>query len=110
MKRVWSGASLHDTAHLKNLLEHAGIGCTIKNSVLGGALGDLPFLDASPELWVLDDRLAERATTLLRDALRPAARDRARSWRCPSCGEDNEAQFGACWRCGRGDPAADATE
>ena len=27
MKRVWSGSSLPDTAHFKNLLEHAGVAC-----------------------------------------------------------------------------------
>jgi len=106
MKRVWSGSSLHDTAHLQNLLEQAGIGCFIKNHLLGGALGDLPFLDCSPELWVLRAEQAERATAVLHDALRPETRVRAAVWRCGRCGEDNEAQFAACWSCGGAATAA----
>lgn len=102
MKRVWSGSSLHDTTHFKNLLEHAGIDCVIKNRELGGALGDLPVLDCSPELWVLRDGEASRAAALLRETVAPAPGGGA-PWHCPRCGEDNEPQFAACWRCGCAD-------
>ena len=59
MKRVLSGNSLPDTTHFKNLLEHAGIACVIKNRELGGGLGDLPVFDCAPELWVLTTRRRE---------------------------------------------------
>lgn len=101
VKRVWSGGTLADTTHFKNLLEQAGIDCVIKNRHLGGGIGDLPIFDASPELWVLDERQSEHATTLLRELvrpLRPAAS--AAAWHCRACDADNEAQFAACWRCG----------
>lgn len=98
MKRIWSGSSLPDTAHFKNLLDHAGVACLIKNRELGGAIGDLPVFDAAPEIWVLDDAEAERAVALIHDSVRPAAG--AAPWRCHRCGEDNEPQFAACWSCG----------
>jgi hypothetical protein len=101
MKRVWSGSSLPDTAHLKNLLEQAGIACLIKNRELGGGIGDLPVFDCAPELWVVDGRLEARAAQLLRDSLRAPAHGAA--WRCAACGEENEPQFAACWSCGRRD-------
>lgn len=101
MKRVWIGNSLPDTAHFKNILEEAGIACHIKNRELGGALGDLPVFDIAPELWVLDERLAERAEALLRASVQPTGR--GSPWRCTNCGEDNEPQFAACWSCGRAD-------
>ena len=75
MKRVWSGATLPDTTHFMNLLEQAGIGCIIKNRHLGGALGDLPLFECSPELWVLEDAHERRASALLREAVAPARRD-----------------------------------
>jgi hypothetical protein len=106
MKRVWSGSALHDTAHLQNLLEQLGIGCFIKNRDLAGGLGDLPFLDCSPELWVLCDEQADQATAALRDALRPAPGAAGLAWRCRHCSEDNEAQFTACWSCGHAATAA----
>jgi hypothetical protein len=98
MKRVWSGSSLPDTAHFKNLLEHAGVVCLIKNRELGGGLGDLPVLDCAPEIWVLDDAEAERAAAVIRDSVRPTPS--TTPWRCRRCGEDNEPQFAACWSCG----------
>lgn len=107
MKRVWSGATLPDTTHFKNLLEQAGIGCTIKNRHLGGGLGDLPLFDCSPELWVLRDEHEARAAALLREVVRPGRRDPfALPWRCRHCTADNEAQFAACWRCGKSDDGA----
>ena len=45
MKRVFSGINLADTTHLKNLLEHAGIGSFIKHAYLGSAVGELPVFD-----------------------------------------------------------------
>jgi hypothetical protein len=98
MKRVWSGSSLPDTTHFKNLLEQAGIACLIKNRELGGGLGDLPVFDCAPELWVLDDRQEPHAAQLIRDSVRPPARGAL--WSCTACGEDNEPQFAACWSCG----------
>ena len=105
MKRVWFGTSLPDTAHFKNVLEHAGIACLIKNRDLGGGLGGLPVLVCAPELWVLDDEHVDRARALLRDSVRPAAR--GAPWRCSACGEDNEPQFAACWSCGAVDRKTD---
>jgi hypothetical protein len=98
MKRIWSGSSLPDTAHFKNLLEQAGVACLIKNRELGGGIGDLPVFDAAPEIWVLEDAEAERAAALIRDSMRPASG--AAPWPCPRCGENNEPQFAACWSCG----------
>jgi hypothetical protein len=102
MKRVWSGSSLPDTAHFKNLLEQAGMPCLIKNRELGGGIGDLPVFDAAPEIWVLDDEDAERAALLIRDSVLPAAG--GVGWRCSGCGEHNEPQFAACWSCSRAAP------
>ena len=40
------------------------------------------------------------AEALVRDFLRPGAPP-GPSWRCRYCGEASEAQFTACWSCGR---------
>jgi hypothetical protein len=106
MKRVWSGATLADTTHLKNLLEHAGIDSFIKNAYLGSALGELPVYDSTPELWVFADADAARAEALLLDAMRPTTGTSAGTWRCPACGESIEGQFAECWRCGASDAPA----
>jgi hypothetical protein len=105
MKRIWSGATLADTTHFKNLLEHAGIDSFIKNVYIGSAVGELPVYESGPELWVFRDSDVARAETVLRDALRPPDAARTQAWRCPACGETIEGQFAACWSCGASDAA-----
>lgn len=99
MQRVYSGDLLADVAHAQNLLEHEGIKSFIKHATLSSALGDLPFLDCQPELWVYADDEAPRARRVLHEALAPGPRPGA-PWRCRRCGESNEPQFSACWSCG----------
>ena len=103
MKRVFSTPALAEAGHLKNLLEQEGIGCFIKHEQLSGGLGDLPFLECQPELWVYVDEQAPRAEALIKDALRDAPTEGGAPWRCRTCGESNDPQFAACWRCGATD-------
>lgn len=100
MKRLASHESLAHLGHLKNVLEQSGIRCLIKNEQLSGALGEIPFLECLPELWVVRDEDADRAEALL-DSL--AQTPQAASWRCTACGEPNEGQFAICWNCGAPD-------
>lgn len=104
MKRLASHESLAHIGHLKNLLEQAGISCLIKNDQLSGALGEIPFLDCLPELWVVRDQDVPRAEAILAAVHAPAA-DRG-DWRCPRCGETVEGFFAVCWQCGTPDPAS----
>lgn len=108
MKRVYRGRSLPEVGHLKSLLEGAGIGCMIKNELLGGALGDIPFLECQPELWVLEDRDEQAAAAIIGESMvgRGATTITAAAWRCPHCGAQVEGQFAACWQCGASDASA----
>jgi hypothetical protein len=99
MKRLLQSEFLAEIGHFRNILEHNGIGCVIRNEQLSGALGEVPFLECLPELWVLDDKDLERAERVLRELRHEA--DAGKSWRCPHCREDNEAQFAVCWHCGK---------
>jgi hypothetical protein len=100
MKRVFTGASLADIGHFRNLLEQVGIHCFIKNEQLTGALGELPIFDCQPELWVYLDEQAASAAAVIEKSLAGGEEARGRPWRCPRCGESNEGQFAACWSCG----------
>ena len=101
MKRLIAHESLAHIGHLRNLLEQSGISCLIKNDQLSGGLGEIPFLDCLPELWVLRDEDLTRAQALL-EAVHTTPVER-RAWRCGSCGETNEGQFAVCWQCGEAD-------
>jgi Putative prokaryotic signal transducing protein len=106
VKRFSFHESITEAQHLKNVLEQAGVACVLKNVELSGGLGEIPFLECLPELWIIDEREAARARTLIAEA---SAEHPGHAWRCAHCGEVNEAQFAACWQCGTVDgPEASA--
>ena len=78
-------------------LRAAGIRCEVRNTTLSGAMGEIPFLECAPQLWVLDDRDEARASEVLEQLKRPVT---GMPWRCAECGEESEPQFGTCWNCG----------
>ncbi len=101
MKKLhtFSMADRAEAGLLKELLEREGVNCLIRNEQLFAALGEIPFLECLPELWVVDDEVWPRAKSLL-DNWFKQEEDRA-DWICQACGELLEGQFGACWKCGK---------
>jgi hypothetical protein len=96
VKRVFRAASLLQVAHARNVLLSAGIDSELRNQYLAGALGEVPMLEAWPQLYVAEaDEF--RALRALREA---AAPPRGSPWVCEACGEQLEPQFTSCWRCG----------
>ncbi|HKL27352.1 MAG TPA: DUF2007 domain-containing protein [Desulfuromonadales bacterium] len=85
---------------LKELLEREGIHCLIRNDQLFSAMGEIPFLECLPELWIVDNEVYPRARQLLKNWLHEEEQAGKETWRCPRCGERHEGQFGACWQCG----------
>ena len=98
LRKVHTAESILEVAHLRNVLEAAGIRCFLRNERLAGALGEIPFVECWPELWVMRNGDALRARGLI-DTARSAAPPRGPDWRCERCGEVVEGQFDACWRC-----------
>jgi len=98
MKRLTSSESLITINHFKNLLESEGIPSRIKNEHLGSIVGEMPFIEVWPELWVINDLDYDRAKQLIGAAISDESPQRP--WKCRKCGEDNEGQFAACWNCG----------
>ena len=101
MKRVHTAESLAEVGHLKNILQQNGIDCFVKNEQLSGAIGEVPFLECMPELWIHDDTALDKAQEIIVEQKAPAVA--AEAWRCKSCDETNEGQFAACWNCGSTD-------
>ena len=98
MKKVKSADSLILINHYKNVLETEGIACQIRNQHLGSIVGEMPFPEVWPELWVCNDIDFDRAEQLLGDAM--TEESPASDWVCKNCGESNERQFAVCWNCG----------
>lgn len=78
-------------------LRAAGITCELRNTTLAGAMGEIPFLECAPQLWIENDGDEPRALALLEELRRPPS---GPAWVCPGCGETVEPQFGSCWNCG----------
>lgn len=105
MKKVFvdENPGLVQTARM--LLDQHGIACFVKNEFASGGVGELSFLDAWPELWVLRDEDADAADRLLAVFEQEDEDADDTEWRCPQCGETNDASFEICWKCGWEDPA-----
>jgi hypothetical protein len=88
-------------AHLAGALRAAGIDCEVRNTTLAGAMGEIPFLECAPQLWLRNALDEPRARELIRQLRRPVEGD---SWVCAGCGELLEPQFSQCWNCGAGRP------
>jgi hypothetical protein len=88
-------------AHLANALRAAGIGCELRNMALAGAIGDIPWLECAPQIWIDNALDEDRARQLLVELHTPPE---APAWACPACDELLEAQFGQCWKCGTSRP------
>ena len=97
MKKLTASASLVTINHFKNVLESEGIACRIKNEHLGSIVGEMPFIEVWPELWVINDLDYDRAKQLIDAAITDESPQA--SWNCRKCGEENEGQFAACWKC-----------
>jgi len=102
VRKIYTAESVVEVAHLRNVLESAGIECLVRNDRLGGAIGEIPFVECWPELWVRQPGDALRARGLIDQALHSAGE--GDPWTCPGCGERIEPQFSQCWHCAAAAP------
>ena len=98
MKRVHIAPTLLDAQLAVDALASLGVASHIFNANAAGALGEVPFLQAQPEVWIEDDAQEQRAQEVLRGFLNPATYVEKT---CPHCGERNPGNFLSCWQCGR---------
>jgi len=99
MKKLIAADSLITINHYKNVLESEGIAAFIRNEHLGSIVGEMPFQEVWPELWVRNDLDYDRALQLIDVTI--AEESPSSPWKCRNCGSDNEGQFAACWSCGQ---------
>ena len=97
MKKLTSAETLVLINHYANLLAAEGIRTEVRNQHLSSVMGEIPFFETWPQLWVVNDLDYDRAKQLIE-----AADDEVPTepWTCGTCGEQNEGQFSACWKCG----------
>jgi hypothetical protein len=97
MKRVHIAPTLLDAQLVADALSSLGITTHILNVNAAGALGEVPFMQAQPEVWIDDDAQEARAREVLAGLSNAPMRHEKI---CPHCGESNPGNFLSCWQCG----------
>jgi len=80
VKKLTSSESLITINHFKNVLASEGIDSRIKNEHLGSIVGEMPFFEVWPELWVLNDLDYDRAKQLIDTEISDESPQA--SWKC----------------------------
>jgi Putative prokaryotic signal transducing protein len=98
MKKLYAASDLVDANLLLASLRERGISAHVRGEHLWQMRGAIPFTDALPTVWIdHDDEEPLAREVLAAHALRPPP---GPDWGCPSCGEEVDGHFEACWKCG----------
>jgi len=98
MIRIYQAANLPQAHLVAGLLRHAGIEARVLKENAQGGLGDIPFGEAYPEVWIENKADVVRANAIIAE-FESVPVDSA-SVACPACGEENPGNFELCWKCG----------
>jgi lipopolysaccharide biosynthesis regulator YciM len=100
MIKVFEDFDLARVGHFQSVLAASGIRTLLKNQFMSSVMGEIPFVEVLPELWIIDDRDLSRAQELIRDLLARPLEDLP-DWTCGNCGTEVASVFSHCWNCGR---------
>jgi hypothetical protein len=95
---VFENFDFSRVGQMQSLLEAHGIKTFIRNEYGSSVVGELPFVEVVPQLFVLEKKDADRAIELLQLDLPVEAS--GEDWVCPECSVDVEGNFSRCWKCG----------
>lgn len=98
MRRVYSARNLPEAHLVLHLLDHAGIRARVIRENLQGALGEIPFAEVYPEVWIERERDTALALRIVRDF--EYGSEEPGTHRCNHCNEENPRNFQLCWSCG----------
>lgn len=98
MKRVYTGQVLALVVNMKNVLKMHNIESEIRNQYLNAAVGEIPPIEAWPQLWVSEEDV-EQARIII-EAAEKDPPESSEIVICQKCGEEVEGHFYLCWNCG----------
>ena len=98
MFKVYSAGSIQDAYIIQGMLNEAGIETRILNEFAQGGVGEIPFTQAYPEIWIIREADRKRAKEIISqfDTHHRPGDDLF----CPRCHESNPDTFETCWHCG----------
>ena len=98
MIKVFENFDFSRVGQMQSLLESHGIRTFIKNQYGSSVMGEVPFVEVVPQLFILEQGDLARAKELLLLDLPVKAPEE--DWVCSECGVDVEGEFHKCWKCG----------
>ena len=97
MIKLFADFDLSKVGQIQSVLEAEGIRTHLKNQ-FGSTMGEIPFVDVVPEIWLLnEDDLAE-ATKLVHKVLSQSEGTEP-EWTCAECNSVVDGVFSRCWKC-----------
>lgn len=100
MKRLLQAPNLAIATLWADVLNDAGVACSVQRVFASGIAGEIPPDQALPELWLHEEAQQALAQALLHNLQHPTER----RWACPGCGEVIDGPFSQCWACGHDAP------
>lgn len=98
MQKIYSAIDLPNAYIVSNLLTEVGIENCVLNQNAQGGLGDIPFHQAYPEVWLINGADLNRAQTVITTLQHTP--NNTGICICPKCNEENPGHFQLCWQCG----------
>lgn len=98
MHKIYSANNLQDAYLIQGLLAEAGIESRIFNEYAQGGLGEIPFTQAYPEIWLENKSDVANAQNIIKQYEQTPAE--TSNLLCQNCHESNPDTFEICWHCG----------
>ena len=95
MKRIYCAGTLLEAQLVADTLSSIGIHNHVLNQHAVGAMGELPYSQVLPEIWIDDHAHEARAREIVAALGAPLKPDHF----CSQCGESNPGNFLSCWQC-----------
>jgi len=96
--KLFTAGDIIEARLFQAFLRSQGIDAVIKNESLQTGLGELPFVELWPEVWLIRVRDRDKARQLLAGFI---SGETIGEWSCPICGERNPDTFELCWVCAK---------
>lgn len=96
MKLIYSKENRFEVTAMRTFLESHGVPSFLKNEFTSSVMGEVPFFETWPEIWVADE-LFDQAQQLVKQAETEVSD--LGDWFCRNCKEENPGTFELCWSC-----------
>lgn len=98
MIKVFENFDFSRVGQMQSVLESNGIATFVKNQFGSSVMGEVPFVEVCPQLFILNEKDLSKAQALLQETSPVETSDQ--SWVCSKCRTEIEGQFEQCWNCG----------